>query len=175
MVAVLLAGDTLTLRTRATGGVGNLGLQRSPPDNLSCTNCPKPLFTALDTGLLRYRITASDANGCVAIGSLTISVDDSCLVYWPNAFTPDGDDINDRFYLLTFPCVYRIASLNIYSRWGDEVFSRTDFAPNDASAGWDGRTADGTPFPIDVLFWNAVVRYYDGRTEAFKGQVTLLR
>jgi gliding motility-associated-like protein len=120
-------------------------------------------------------LTAKAANGCTAVGTVILTVNDSCLVYWPNVFTPDGDGTNDTFYLLTFPCVERIVSFDIYNRWGDIVYSRTDLPPNDAASGWNGRTNDGADFPADVLLWTAKVRYYNGKTGVFNGAITLLR
>lgn len=59
-----------------------------------------------------------------------------CLgtVYFPTAFTPDGDSLNDVFR----PVVRNIATFNMYifNRWGQVVFS-TD----DATKGWDGTSA----------------------------------
>ncbi|HNE28145.1 MAG TPA: gliding motility-associated C-terminal domain-containing protein, partial [Saprospiraceae bacterium] len=70
--------------------------------------------------------------------------------------------------------VHRIRSLRIWSRWGEEVYSGYNLDPNDPSSGWDGKVK-GRDFPSDVLFWSAELVYYDGRTERFKGELSLLR
>lgn len=168
-------GDTLTLRARATGGTGALSFSWTPADHLSCVNCRSPLFRATEVAPFTYTLTARDANGCRQSGTVTVTVNDSCLVYYPNVFTPDGDGVNDRFYLLSFPCAQRIVSFTVYNRWGDAVFSRTNAVPNEPSEGWDGTDPSGKAQPTDVFFWMAEVEYYDGRREGFKGEVTLLR
>jgi gliding motility-associated-like protein len=116
-----------------------------------------------------------NANGCRRSDTLRLAVNDSCLVYYPNVFTPDGDGVNDRFYLLAFPCVQRVVSFAVVSRWGDVVFSRTDVRPNEPADGWDGTASSGEALPTDVFVWSAEIEYYDGRRQALKGEVTLLR
>lgn len=168
-------GDTLTLRAGAAGGTGALTFSWTPPDHLSCHTCPAPVFRSTAVDSFAYILTARDANGCRQSGTVTVIVNDSCLLYYPNVFTPDGDGVNDQFYLLAFPCVQRIVSFQIYNRWGDVVFSRSDMAPNAPGQGWDGTDASGNPSPTDVFFWMAEAEYYDGKRKRLTGQVTLLR
>lgn len=168
-------GDTLTLRAGAAGGTGTLTFLWTPPDHLSCYTCPAPVFRSTAVDSFDYILTARDANGCRQSGTVTVVVNDSCLLYYPNVFTPDGDGVNDQFYLLAFPCVQRIVSFQIYNRWGEVVFSRSDMTPNAPGQGWDGTNASGTPSPTDVFFWTAEAEYYDGKRKRLTGQVTLLR
>lgn len=48
-----------------------------------------------------------------------------CVVFAPNAFTPNGDGINDLFRIET-ECAFESFSIRIFNRWGDEVFSSAD-------------------------------------------------
>lgn len=168
----LKIGDTLSLHTNISGAVP-LRFAWQPAQHLSCSNCPVPLFTALENST--YTVLTTDANGCTASWRYQINVTDTCLVWWPNVFTPDGDGVNDYFYLMTYPCVHRIVSLHVYNRWGDTVFARTDFAPNTPNEGWNGLDTSGKPVPTDVLIWTAEVAYYDGSRGVYNGQVTVLR
>jgi gliding motility-associated-like protein len=77
----------------------------------------------------------------------------------PNAFTPNGDGLNDFFSPL-FPCQVDDYELQIYNRWGEKVFQSAQLA--DA---WDGNFK-GKPVPAEVYFW--LLRY----TENFNGQPT---
>jgi len=79
----------------------------------------------------------------------------------PNVFTPNGDELNDYFTLPNLPpdfCASRLASIKIFSRWGNEVYRTTnrDFR-------WDGSS-----LPAGVYFY--LVEYTDKK---FKGTVTL--
>jgi gliding motility-associated-like protein len=77
----------------------------------------------------------------------------------PNAFTPNGDGINDFFSPL-FPCQPESYDLQIFNRWGERIFQSAQLA--DA---WDGNF-QGKPAPAEVYFW--LLRY----TENFNGQPT---
>ena len=153
-------------------GSSSLQYQWTPPGGLSCDDCPTPTAAPLQT--VTYNVLATDANGCTATDAITLTVSDMCAVRAPTAFSPDGDGTNDTFYLLTDPCVYSIRSLHVWSRWGTEVYGGFNLDPNNPSTGWDGKV-NGRDYPSDVLFWTAEVVYYDGRTQQFKGELTLLR
>jgi gliding motility-associated-like protein len=89
----------------------------------------------------------------------------------PNAFTPNGDQVNDVFRPQP-ACKPENYRLEIYNRWGKKVFEGTDPA-----AGWNGDDGD-TPAPSDVYAW---VVYYDttvdGKRKSLRqsGDVALLR
>jgi len=90
---------------------------------------------------------------------------------FPNAFTPNGDKINDTYQPL-FRCPVITTNFAIYNRWGEQVFSSTDPA-----AAWDG-TVDGEPAPADVYGWRLeyeALRDNMRQTITEKGDVTLLR
>ncbi len=62
----------------------------------------------------------------------------------PNSFSPDGDGVNDFFKI---PCAVGTIQLNIFNRWGIEVY-RSDEYKND----WDG-TYNGSPLPDGTYFY----------------------
>lgn len=168
----LRLGATLILNAE-TSGMGTLNFQWSPAESLSCTNCPAPETSPLETTL--YTLMVADANGCRAQDSVLVTVDPACVVIIPNAFTPNGDGVNDFFYPKTDPCVHRVRVWRVVSRWGEVVFERQNFEPGNSNLGWDGTRKNGEAFPSDVLVWYAELEYYDGRVEARKGDVALLR
>lgn len=88
-----------------------------------------------------------------------------------NAFTPNGDGVNDTYKPL-FLCPVVTTSFKIYTRWGEKVFETQD--PNEA---WDGKI-NGLDAPSDVYVWQ--VEYEaerDGVRQKLmeKGDVALLR
>lgn len=172
----LKIGDTLLLNIAPDGPAPFDFVWKIDPASggqLSCADCPDPEFFALRNSILSLQVKAS--NGCAASDSLTIKVLDVCQVNAPTAFTPNGDGTNDTFFLLADPCVRRVVSLRIFTRWGEAVFLRTDLPPNTRSLGWDGRDAAGRDLPSDVLVWWAEVELFDGRRRVEKGELTLLR
>ncbi|MCB0531871.1 MAG: gliding motility-associated C-terminal domain-containing protein [Lewinellaceae bacterium] len=85
----------------------------------------------------------------------------------PNAFTPNGDGINDLFFPVLF-CPAPVYHLAIFNRWGSLVFES-----NEANKGWDG-TVNGREAPADVYVWMLETQSAEGITRK-KGDVTLLR
>jgi len=61
---------------------------------------------------------------------------DTCLINFPNAFTPNGDGLNE-YFLLQSACNFEQYHLEIYSRWGELMFES-----NDQYLGWDGTFKD---------------------------------
>jgi gliding motility-associated-like protein len=110
--------------------------------------------------------------GCRATAAITVLVFDEFTLYAPNAFTPDGDGINDVFMpygVSVAPNDYR---LTLFDRWGRVVFESLD-----PGVGWDGRIA-GIPAPIGVYSYRISARsvYKDGqRRVELTGHVTLVR
>lgn len=102
----------------------------SPSSGLSCTSCQNPYVTPEESGW--YMVTATDENGCISIDSVFIILDLNSVIDIPNAFSPNGDGLNDAFGIENSGnCV--ISYFNIYNRWGELIFHT-----NDINASWDG-------------------------------------
>ncbi|MCF8245701.1 MAG: gliding motility-associated C-terminal domain-containing protein [Saprospiraceae bacterium] len=144
----------------------------SPPDYLSCTDCPKPLCTPRND--IVYTIAVTDLNGCTAEGELTVFVEKVEQVYVPNAFSPNNDGINDELTVFAGPQVDKIKSFQIFDRWGELVFEYYNFEPNDLQLGWTGTYKDKELDPA-VFVWYAEVVFLDGQVRLFKGGVSLIK
>ncbi|MCB9303568.1 MAG: gliding motility-associated C-terminal domain-containing protein [Lewinellaceae bacterium] len=117
-----------------------------------------------------YTVRVVDENGCRNEALITIIVIGECIepyIFVPNAFTPNGDNLNDLLFVegntieeLTFA---------IYDRWGEKVFE-TD----DQSVGWDG-TYKGRELSPDVYGYYLEVRCFNGEQFFKKGNITLIR
>ena len=166
-------GDSIQLRPEANVFDG-LGLTWSPTPDLNCTDCPEPFAHPLGSRNT-FTLTAVDSlSGCVYRDSLLIRVSQERNVYVPNAFSPNGDGVNDRFFANTDQSVSRINYLRVYGRWGQLVFEGNDLRPNDPAAGWDG-TINGRPTGDQVFAYVMEVVYLDNTTKIFRGDVTLMR
>lgn len=87
--------------------------------------------------------------------------------YFPTAFTPNGDELNDYFKVEgKFVAKCR---LQIFNRWGEQIFETTD-----VEQGWDG-TAKGQPAPQDTYIYRAIIETIDGGQQTQRGSVFLLR
>lgn len=69
-----------------------------------------------------YRLDLRDAGGCVKTHLFTIDVDTRLDI--PNIFTPNGDGVNEVFYIRNLPTQSQIVITN---RWGKEVFKSSDY------------------------------------------------
>ena len=112
-------------------------------------------------------LTVTDPFGCVASDSVYFDPKPCCQVYFPNAFTPNGDTRNDVFRPV-FNGYHRFHSFIIVNRWGQTIFES-----NTTDQSWDG-TFNGVPQDIGVYYYYLK---YDcgGATMEAKGDVTLIR
>ena len=144
----------------------------TPPLYLNCTDCATPISTPLAP--TSYTLTVKTATGCTSSTTVTIKL--LCLqsgVYMANAFTPNFDGNNDYFYP-TGSGVKIVKSFQVYSRWGQLLYSRTDFPPNDKKYGWDGNL-NGLPQPADTYVFVVEMICFSGENFVLKGTVELLR
>ena len=94
-------------------------------------------------------------------------------VFIPNAFSPDGDGINDLL-LVQGVGIKLIKSFRIFSRWGELVFEKSNFYPGDRSAGWDGKVRGKMATP-DVFVYICEAICEKGTPAIFKGNVAILK
>ncbi|RMF20046.1 MAG: hypothetical protein D6765_17340, partial [Bacteroidetes bacterium] len=122
-----------------------------------------------------YGVRVETLAGCVAEDAVVVWVDRRLGVYVRNAFSPDGDGINDRLVVYARRgVVRRIRSFRVFTRWGSEVYRALNFEPNDEAVGWDGRFR-GRDLDVGVYVWWAEVELVDGTVQLLKGDVVLLR
>jgi gliding motility-associated-like protein len=146
--------------------------QWTPAKDLSCTDCPNPVSAPKQS--ITYTCTATNGGGCVARDFVTINVVcNDGNIFIPNTFSPNGDGTNDVFYPRG-KGVYGIRTLRIFNRWGEMVFQKSNFNPNDVSAGWDG-TYKGAALTPDVYVWTVDVVCDNSYVLSFKGNVTLIK
>ena len=144
----------------------------SPLDSLSCTDCLS--FQANPTFTTEYYLQINSTDGCVVEDRMILIVDRRANVYVPNAFSPNEDGVNDSFMVFAKSNISQIKSLQVYSRWGEQVFSADNFPPNDPTYSWDG-TLDGEAMNPAVFTWIMEVELLDGEIEKRTGNVMLVR
>jgi gliding motility-associated-like protein len=154
---------------RASGGNN---YRWSPERGLSCANCPSP--TATPTISTIYEVTVTDSNGCSSTDSVRVKVaEEGDAVFIPNAFSPDGDGLHERFYVQGWG-VAEVKKLYVYDRWGNRVYAGENIPANTPSLGWDGRYR-GVPAVAGVYVYRAELKLKDGQTVHRKGNLTLVR
>ncbi|MCB0521149.1 MAG: gliding motility-associated C-terminal domain-containing protein [Lewinellaceae bacterium] len=163
-------GDSVRLNP-VTNGI-DLIWQWSPPDGLSCDDCQRPWARPFSTKL--YTLVVTDENGCDARDELLITVLLNRQVYIPNAFSPNGDGINDVFMIYAGGNVKGVREFLLFDRWGEKIFEDYDFLPNDPAHGWNGVFKE-KPMDPAVFVYKAEIEYVDGEVEVFYGDASLVR
>lgn len=121
-------------------------------------------------------LNATSDAGCPASDSIQITVVKNRKVYFATAFSPNDDGINDNFTLQgAVPNVTVIESLEVFDRWGNQVFAGTDLLPNDLSVGWNGRDLNGRDAPAGTYVYTGRIRFLDGETREYSGSLVLVR
>lgn len=146
----------------------------SPVELLSCHDpiCLEQVITIQQQTMVF--VTAIDSNGCIGTANLLLDIDKEFKVYIPNVFTPNGDGQNEMFTVYANEEIEEVVLLEIFDRWGNEVFINEEFPPNEPNYGWDG-VFHGQMMNPAVFAYTAVVRFTNGEERRFHGDVTLVR
>jgi gliding motility-associated-like protein len=163
-------GDTVIFSNQSKGPVTqwlwNLGNGNTSP----LENPPMQFYTSIaPLSQVPVTLIATGFNGCRDTVVHTIQVPNNCYVAVPNAFTPNGDGLNDFLYPLN---AWKATDLlfRVYNRYGQLIWETTDWTRK-----WDGRTG-GQPMPSGTLIW--ILQYTEadtGKNVVQKGTTTLIR
>ena len=169
----VVLGESINL-VLDTMGLHLTNITWSPTDYLDCSTCPSVMSTPEKD--ITYQVTVTNDAGCMASASVDIDVmlpPDTLMtpaVFVPNTFSPNGDQLNDRFVVYGNQFVDKINILKIFNRWGQLMFEGENLTPNDEGRGWDG-TYNGEFVTNGIYVWFLEVSYTDNRTEIFSGDV----
>jgi gliding motility-associated-like protein len=173
----LVSGGTYPTGTeiRLTSSVTNGPIRTwewTPSTNLSCSNCPEPVATIRRD--ITYFVKVTNIYGCEATDTVSFrTFCESAQVFIPNAFTPDGDGSND-ILMVRAKGIASVKHFRVFNRWGEVVFERNNFQPNDPQHAWDGKVR-GTVQPPAVYVYTAEVICENGTTYVYKGNVSILK
>ena len=135
--------------TATLNAFGGIKYEWSPVTGLSNPFSSNPQVQIPQT--IKYTVVATSAQGCSANDTITVNVFNNSgnLYYIPNAFTPNGDGLNDCFGIKAWGVIQNF-ELSIYNRFGARIFFTTD-----ASKCWDGYyKSDPQPMGTYVYYIN---------------------
>jgi len=133
------------------------------------------VYNAIDTAYC-YRVIAIENGGRQdsSISNVSCAVLPS-RIFIPNAFSPNGDSLNDVWKVSALS-VYNIVGsqlkgfdAKVYNRWGTLVFESKDI-----NKGWDGKF-NGALVPTDIYIYLISAEGIDGKYLEFSGNITLIR
>lgn len=122
----------------------------------------------VDTGEYVPQLIVVTENGCSDTTHKSIQIDPILNVYIPSAFTPDGDGVNDYFFVEGFAIDFDNFEFLVFDRWGALVYKTEENIP------WDG-TYKGELAPQDVYVYQVRLRDLKGKEKFYTGHFNLLR
>lgn len=159
---LLILGESVTLNGTGTGTP-----VWSPTTSLDNPNIFTPVATPNTS--TSYLLTVLDINGCINMDTVIVTVEDTTTeiieVMITNLFTPNGDGINDYWYIENIEN-NPDNEVFIYNIYGHLVYSKKDYT-ND----WNG-TYNGEPLPDGTYYY--IVKIKD-LPEPLKGALDILR
>jgi len=138
----------------------------NPFSMLNDPNAANPLATlSMDT---RFIVTVTDIAGCLGSDTVFVKAYNGPTYYTPNAFTPNGDGLNDIFRAVPVGIV-STEYFRIFNRYGELIFETNQWLK-----GWNG-TYMGKKQPIGVYVWIIKGRDGAGKVVEKKGTVLLVQ
>ncbi|NRB48512.1 MAG: gliding motility-associated C-terminal domain-containing protein [Saprospiraceae bacterium] len=168
---VVALGDSIQLQVLLSkeDGITNLIWE---PEQADCPGCTS--IWVSPTVTTNYAVQVADIAACEASASITIRVDRTPKIFVPNAFSPNNDGKNDFFVInAAGEQVNVINSFQILDRWGNLVFQRDNFMPNDEQYAWDG-TFRGQLVNSGVYVFFAEITLQDGSLVQTQGEVAVI-
>ena len=109
--------------------------------------------------------------GCADTLNREVSFSTLIPVKYANAFSPNGDGLNDQFSPFTVSECVESFQFEVFDRWGKQIF----FSNNQEDR-WNGTYPDGKPCEMGVYAWKATIRFNNNSEEWIKtDEVKLLR
>lgn len=140
-----------------------------PDSGINCDTCPDIKASPAVTTI--YTVTGTDSLGCSVERIVIVEVEGPCNdLMIPNVFTPNfagPNGVNNVFYINTYN--FTAWSINIYDRWGKEIYSS-----NNPAKYWDGNTQSGGQAP-DGVYYYLIDATCSGSSFKREGLVQLIR
>jgi len=134
-------------------------------EEIWCKVCPETQLFATRSGC--YKVQAENEFGCKATDDICIAITNEFGVYIPNVITPNGDGVNDIFYVYGYSITD--VHMSIFNRWGEKLFSSSD-----QTVGWPG-TFKGVDCQNGVYVYKVDYKGLDGKIHHKTGHVTINR
>lgn len=157
---VVLQGGQMVLQGSATGGT-DFTYVWTPDTYLDNNTILQP--TASPANDTYYTLKATNGDGCFDTSGVLIKVLQYPLI--PNAFSPNGDGINDR-WMISYISSYPDCKVQVFNRYGQVIFTSTGYATP-----WDG-TVNGKPVPVATYYYIITTSHIP---KPLSGSVTIVR
>ncbi|HRI26972.1 MAG TPA: choice-of-anchor L domain-containing protein [Chitinophagales bacterium] len=116
-----------------------------------------------------YSVTVFNNEGCRGAATATVTETIVAPFLIPSAFSPNGDDVNDVFRIVTTNVEIASLKLHVRNRWGEEVFFSDRL-----TEGWNGKFKS-QDCEMGVYVYYGSITLPNGEVKEFQGNVTLIR
>jgi gliding motility-associated-like protein len=160
---IIVKGEHLDFHAK-----GGISYYWTPAENLNSVSIADPVGRFPEEGYFRYNVHVTSMNQCEGDDSIIVRVVGQASQFVPNAFTPNGDGVNDIFRPRAVG--YRsVEFFRVFNRFGEMVYESKDF-----EEGWDGRYKGNN---ADIGTYMYVLQMTDrfGKPETVRGDVILMR
>jgi gliding motility-associated-like protein len=140
----------------------------TPETGVSCTDCNNPTLQPFQT--TSYSLIVTDTNHCAMSENFAINIEvrEEYRLGVPEAFTPNGDQVNDIIKVDGWG-IKQLIEFRVFNRWGTEVFYTDDI-----NQGWDGYYNNKLQ-GIDTYSYIIRAEMWDDNITTVKGTFSLLR
>ncbi len=166
----VMLGDSLSLQASVNVPIERIKQILWQPA-AACVRCEMVKFLPLHT--MTYRVSVIDTNGCTAQAKHEVRVDAQVPIFVPNAFSPNGDGINDELRVSISEGVDKMLFVRVFNRWGN-LISEVRNVENNGTI-WNGADSNGVLQKNDVYLLQIIARMINGREEVWSVDVNLLR
>lgn len=168
----VVLGDAVHLEVNGSEPVAYLSSQ---PDIFGgCSDCNPATFLPTHSG--EILISAKNQNGCIDEQKFFVEVEsDDLPIEFPNAFSPNGDGINEAFEIITHgQAIRKIISVKILDRWGNQIHRMENVGQEEGDRLWDG-TMQGELVDSGVYVYVCEVELINDEVKKYSGEIHLLR
>jgi gliding motility-associated-like protein len=133
-----------------------------------------PTYRVTSTG--EYAVTVTNLAGCSDSDTLFVDMSKTRDLFFPNAFSPNRDGLNDKFLVYPNPeTVSKVLSLKVFTRWGEMIFQDEPYGTEiNEVGGWDGNFK-GRPAEPGTYIFTSEIEYIDSKKLLLKGDFQLFR
>lgn len=114
--------------------------------------------------------------GCIDSAKGILKVQEEYTFYAPTGFSPNGDGLNDYFYIIAHSIIDEDFLIEVYDRWGEVIWSsRTFYRETEQSDQWDGSVNGGEIAPVGSYTWRVLFRDSHYRLHEETGVINIIR
>jgi gliding motility-associated-like protein len=170
-VVAFAGNDTIAVKGQPHQLLGSGGVAYSwwsPTASVTFSNplAQNPFVTLYNDA--NFFVEVKNATGCADTAHVFVKVLDGPTYYIPNAFSPNGDGLNDVFRAIPAGMA-NTQYFKVMNRYGETVFETNQYLK-----GWDG-TYKGKKQPLGVYVWIVKGQDKDGKIVEMKGTVMLVQ